>query len=306
MGLIQCQHVWIMEGTTAIYMTALAITVIHPCLCLPTNLFLIYALRKTKQLSSISNVFMVIMCGSDSCFCIIAQPLTVIYLVNLISRKENCLVEFLAVLTGHFFSYFTFYMVIAIALDRYLRVTKLNNYNEHMNRRRALILVIVNTLLSASISFATVTSNIFLFEIKVIITVFNTIIILTISSCYFVVLRRVRIRPSSGLTVVQRLSKEDMKRRTRTIRTVRFLIAAVVIMYMPYNLSTLIRSYYQFHERRYSGEIIDMLAALSFVLVEMFSIINAVIYGIGNKEVKKYVKETLKRNKNSVTSSQGH
>ena len=97
-------------------------------------------------------------------------------------------------------------------------------------------------------------------------------------------------------------SKKDGQRRKSTIATIRMLIFAVIITYTPYNIFTLIRSYYAYYKGKYPGELIDKLAAFSFYPVEMFGITNAVIYGIGNKEIKIYVKKIFGRNRNSVTS----
>ena len=151
MAFLQCQRSWSLQSTPTFHTTGLAIAVIHVSLSLPINLFLIYALRQTKQLSSISNCLMVIICCSDSCFCIIAQPLIITYHMDVLKGAKNCLVQFLAFLCAYFFTFFSMFKLAALSLDRYLHVTKLNNYNKYMNRMRALVLTIISLVLSALI-----------------------------------------------------------------------------------------------------------------------------------------------------------
>ena len=64
------------------------------------------------------------------------------------------------------------------------------------------------------------------------------------------------------------------------------------------------QSYYIFYKHTYPGKIIDKLAAFSYVPTEMLGIINAVTYGIANNEVKRYVMEIFRRNRNSVRDIQ--
>ena len=95
-------------------------------------------------------------------------------------------------------------------------------------------------------------------------------------------------------------SREFMEGHRRIITTIKALIVAVVIMYTPYNMLTLTRSYYVFYKHTYPGETIDKLEALSIYPVQFFGIFNAVMYRIGNKEVKRYVRHLFRRNRNSV------
>ena len=304
MGFIQCQKAWIVESTPILHMIGLVMSATCACLSLPTNLLLIYALRKKKQLSSFSNLFMAIMCCSDSCFNAVTQPLLIAYHVDGINRRENCLIQFLASLTAYFFCYFTYLMLVTITLDRYLHVTKLNNYNKYMSQTRALILITINIVLSACISFANAAKNSFLFETQVIITAFDATTISSVCVCYFVVLSRMKSKVSLMQKVTDGRSKEDMTRRTTAVSTVRALIVAVIVTYTPYHILALIRSYYVFYKEIYPGETIDRLTAFSIYPVYSFGIINAVIYGSGNKEVKRYVRELFTWNKNYERSSE--
>ena len=71
-------------------------------------------------------------------------------------------------------------MLVAMAMDRYLHVTKLNNYNKYMNHTRGVILIAISFVLSICYTLASATPESFLFETKVINAVFDASIIRTI------------------------------------------------------------------------------------------------------------------------------
>ena len=103
--------------------------------------------------------------------------------------------------------------------------------------------------------------------------------------------------------MIESRSKKDTERRTNTIKTIGLLIVVVIITYTPFLTITLIRSYYVYYKQLYPGNTIDKLAAFSIYPVHLFGITNAVIYGLGNKEVKRYVTGIFGRSRNSVLST---
>ena len=107
-----------------------------------SNVLLIFALHKSKQLRTFSNKIILVMSVSDLSFGIFVLPVLAMFWIT--GKQRNCLqlkaIEILTVLFG----YVTVFTIICISVDRYLHVTKPARYQLIMNFRRRTASVIIS------------------------------------------------------------------------------------------------------------------------------------------------------------------
>ena len=153
------------------------------------NSLLIYTLHKTQQLKTISNKFILVMNLSDLVLGSFGFPaLAVIYKMKYVLK--TCILEHI---TSHLMislSYFSFFMLACIAIDRYLLVTKLNQYSLYMNEVRMKIMIVVCFVIATGT--ATLMLLLATFELHVIITCNGVIFIIFIFIVYVNLIERLK------------------------------------------------------------------------------------------------------------------
>lgn len=115
-----------------------------------SNILLIYTLHETGQLKTISNKLILILSISDLGLGIFAFPAQVI--VFSVEAWRSCLIEQIIAFPTVLLAYFSFLIMSCISIDRYLQVTKMQQYNLYMNNCRMKVLVIVSFALASAIS----------------------------------------------------------------------------------------------------------------------------------------------------------
>ena len=133
-----------------------ALRITNSCLALPNifgNSFLIYALKRTGQLSSMSLQLIVLMSASD---CI--SGITALTLTNVLLWKEHDSLCYLKVVTQfihHVSIGYSFTTVLLIAADRFLHIKYLQRYPIIVTRRKGLglcLLIFILQILAAFVS----------------------------------------------------------------------------------------------------------------------------------------------------------
>ena len=290
---IQCQRLTFLYVSNQFRIVIITLIIAISLISVATNLILVRALKKSNEFNSFSDHFMTLICYSDICFATISQPMLVFHHMIAINNKENCLLEFLIVVTSYFFMYFSFFMLIDIAVLRYLLLTKLSRYDLYTNKSRGRLIILVNLLASASFSVvASAPKNIY-FQAQIVFTIVGSTLITIICYLYFIVLRRVgrliHVQPAkngrNGAVSIQTLTKT---KRKQTVRTVGSLLLALVLLYTPYNCVTLVRSYYLYYKNTSPGYTLDVVASCFTLPVYSFTVVNAVIYGWGTAAVRRY------------------
>ena len=288
MDFIQCQRLSFLLVSSQFRIVIIGLIITISLASLIVNILLIYALCKTKQLMYFSNLFMVTLCSSDICFAAVTQPMLVVHHVNAIYNKENCLLEFLIAFTSHFFLYFAFFLLIDIAMFRYLNSTKLNFPNLHVNRPWPKILITINLATSLFVALAASAPKAIFFQVQVVFTAIGTVSITVICYLYSVVLRRMAFRVYPKHSGTEILNTQTIAMQKQAIKTIQRLMAAVVVLYTPYNILGLIRSYWLFYRNVYPGDELDIIASCAYFPAYLFTIANAVIYGLGSTPVRNY------------------
>ena len=271
-----------------------AMTFIVEFLITVANCTLIYGLYKTNQLGIITNKFIIFMSISDLCTGILVQPLIVILILSK-SIQKNCSfllkVQFLAFL----FAYFSFFMLVAVAVDRYLHVIKLNRYNSFMNEYRMKIITGVSFL--ASIIAGLIPVLVSSFCLQVILNMADAIGIAFIIILYILLRRKVRVHAVTLQNDTKEVSEMNSGRKRSgdqfLSRTVLLLFVVMFFLLGPYNIMSVIFTYYKFHQQVDPGFTVDVLSYWAYILVFTNSSVNAIIFAYSNSRVRRYFSSVL-------------
>ena len=107
------------------------------------NALVMVVLHITPRLKTRSNYFLLLLAGTDVAIGLIAQPMTCLLVIDFLHMSKVCITSDLqgyvcSVLCGASVG-----MLALIGYDRYLHLSKLNNYNKYMTNRKAKVLVSV-------------------------------------------------------------------------------------------------------------------------------------------------------------------
>ena len=131
-----------------------ALRITNSCIALLNiigNSFLIYALKKTGQITNMSLELIVLMSASD---CI--SGMTALFLGNIILTKtfhSLCYLRALAQFISHLFPGFSFTTVLLIAIDRFLQIKHPQRYPIVVTKRRGRILLLGLFILHIPLAF---------------------------------------------------------------------------------------------------------------------------------------------------------
>ena len=168
-----------------------ATSVILTILMIAINSYTLAALYKTQQQNTTTNKLVATMCVSDISLGIIFFPL-MIAMLQIRTANRTCvfvhLVQYAALALG----YTSFMLVIVIAIDRYLHLTKLNNYNLFMNEKKLKIIVVGAILSSHSIAgIMTYAKSSFILQVALNAT--NLIGLISVNVMYAVVIKKIKL-----------------------------------------------------------------------------------------------------------------
>ena len=184
-----CMTILALDVSSKYQITFAALYTMLSLATIATNSLLIYTLYKTEQLKTISNKFILIMNLSDLVLGSFGfSALAVIYKMKYVLK--TCILEHI---TSHLIislSYFSFFILACIAIDRYLLVTKMNQYSLHMNEFRMKIMILVCFVIATGT--ATLMLLLATFELHVVITCNGVIFIILIFIVYVNLIGRLK------------------------------------------------------------------------------------------------------------------
>ena len=154
-----------------------------------SNSILIYTLRKTKQLNTISNKLILVMSISDLALGAIAFPAAMIS-PSLGGIFKSCLFEKTGTFLLQIFSYFSLFILTFISIDRYLRVTKMNRYNIYMNKYRMKLMVFISLLAAAMVSMVSLVRT--SFEQQIFVVCLDVVVVGFTGVVYMLLLKRLQ------------------------------------------------------------------------------------------------------------------
>ena len=246
-----------------------------------SNSVLIYTLQKTRQLNTISNKLTLLMNISDLCQGLITFPISAFMNLRRGTFKSCTTEKAFTYLSLHFV-YYSGFMLLFIAIDRYFRVTKLNRYNLYMNNVRMKIMVIVGFIVSGiNAALSTLNPS---FPGQVAAVIFGLVLMIFGMVVYIILLRRLQshvkrreiivmsravsnIRPEPRVPGVEvphvntaacDKPQEDKMGQLSAVNTIKFLLIYVVVIYTPYQIMSCFWTYYRFLKKTEPGAYVNI------------------------------------------------
>ena len=298
----KCLSIWPLDMPWSHLITwAVATSILSP-ITIIANSALIYGLYKTQQLTTITNKFVLIMSFSDLALGIVVLP-SMVAMICLKDTFRNCKLELFVEYGSYLFGYFSFFLLICISLDRYIHVTKLNQYNRFMNDFRMKVIIVICFITSAGIAFI---STMFpSFPLQVAINLSDAVGISFMFFLYSRVFRKIAIQAEKLKQMLeeqgtQKSTNGERKREFSATKTIRIVLGTLLLLYLPYNISSAARSYYIKVDNFTSPLAIEIAMYWSYVFLFSNAAINAMIICHGNSVVKRFLLRRLRPVESSV------
>ncbi len=289
------------SALSAILATNIILAILNPIV----NIVLIYALKATDQLRSISCRLIACLSVSDICIAVILQNLLSITVIAF-KDEQNCVLE----LSGQFFAFIfpqiSGVMMLIIALDRWLHMKYLSKYAIIVNWKRASFMIVTNVIIALVIAvcsiFASIYNKFFIFNIILVVTDFSVIVFTYIA--YILTFRSVRkqaksIRKrnqddtSSYPAISSDISKKTRKRDAELAKTMIFILTSLTFGYVPYFVVGLYWSYLRYHRYTATSSSLDASVWCCFLFVYILPSLNAIIFIRRNKKAYRWLKRRL-------------
>ena len=297
-----CASLWPLDMPWS-HLTAWAVvTGILSPITIIANSTLIYGLLKTQQLTTITNKFILIMNVSDLCTGLFVLPLIVV-MVCLKDTIRSCAFELFMQYIAFVLAYFSFFMLMSISVDRYIHVTKLNKYNQFMNGFRMKLVTVVSFVCSALIGYIAIAFPAFWLQVTL-----NLSDLAGVSLMFFLyslVFRKIAVHTEKFRKMLEELgtnesTSRETKKEVSATKTIRFVLGALLVLYLPYNICSAAWSYYKFNKKVNPPLFLNAMAYWSYIIVFSNAAINAVIFGYGNSVVRKFIFSKFCRVDNEV------
>ncbi|XP_065065791.1 histamine H2 receptor-like [Rhopilema esculentum] len=260
-----------------------------------SNSLLIFALYKSKQLRTFSNKFILIMTVSDLCLGVFTQPVTAAIWIS--SRQRNCLelksVEFMVIFLG----YISALMILLISVDRYLHVTKPARYRMLVNAFRMKLSVVLSAVLAFCFALIFVINT--SFYQHTFLTIVNNFMMLCFAILNTKTLKSLeRHEKNTVLRLKQDKSGQEASCHHKTaqltaIKTIRWVMAAFFIFYLPYNIVSIVWTYFRFQLKVEPGMTLNALYQWTYLILFSGTFINSWIIIRGNTKCRRVILSIL-------------
>ena len=259
------------------------------------NYLLILALRKTNQLNTHSNKFILVMSSCDLVIGLILQP-ALIVMFFMKKSKTICYLIFIINLGTMIMCKTSALLSILISIDRYLQVTKLNRYNIYMNGVRMKALIGLCFVLGVFISCF------YIFHISFVTRALVSLAYISLMWFVFALYGFISHKLQKHLN-----NRNDTRRRSTrnqtdptgpcrnsgshlsAIRTLRLLQVTMLVLYTPFLVLSILWNYYRLHLQVYLPQIWIEAFNWSHILVECNAWVNACILIHGNSRCRRFL-----------------
>eukprot|EP00795_Rhopilema_esculentum_P009471 gene9471-biopygen10915 len=189
-------------------------------------------------------------------------------------------------------------------MDRYLHVTKLKKYNKFMNEFRMKVIVVFSFVTSAIIAYISIAFP--SFPLQVALNLSDLFGVLFMFILYSMVFRRIAIHAEKIKKMLRDAGEDSGNRETRreisATKTIRFVLGALLVLYLPYNICSAIWTYYKYQEKRNPPLIMNVLEYWAYVIVFSNAAINAILFGYGNSVVRRFLIGRISRSQVAPSS----
>ena len=256
-----------------------------------TNLALSFSLYKSGEWKKKSKFFIFALGISDTLFGLVTIPNNVV-LMTLFGDRRSCWFETVFMFIGQTNGHISFYMMVIIALERYLSVaTTLNLGITHKLVRFTTFLssttghrVVLAVVACCSMFHGTVACYFFGYArgshaANVLMMVVRFIVLFAIYFCYF----RIYLALKKYVRIKNDL---PIKRHRKTFRTIATILIIYTVCYAPFIVIDIWRAYYTFALQTAAPNALRFALALAFVFVYLNNAINAVVFLRANRKAK--------------------
>ncbi|XP_065065759.1 type-1 angiotensin II receptor-like [Rhopilema esculentum] len=262
-----------------------------------SNAALIYGLYKLEQLDTITNKFILVMNISDLGTGIFILP-SIAVMAALKNKFRNCVFEKVIQCTAFLLAYFSFFMLMCVSLDRYLHVTKLKKYNKFMNEFRMKVIVVFSFVTSAIIAYISIAFP--SFPLQVALNLSDLFGVLFMFILYSVVFHKILINAERVKNMLRDAGEDSGNRETRreisATKKIRYVLGALLVLYLPYNIFSAIWTYYKFQEKKNPPLTTNTLEYWSYIIVFFNASVNAILFAYGNSVVRRFLIGCIFRN----------
>ena len=250
------------------------------------NGFLIYALKKTGQTTSLSLQLVVLMSSSD---CI--NGIVALFLTNMILWKRYDSYCFLKLITQSIhmvFAGFSFYLVLLIALDRFLHIKYWQRYLKIVSKRKACVLVFIGFFHRVLIAF---TMTMPFMKTYVILGRFGniytaTVLMIFVFILYFKTTKAVKRRVSSMHSIFQ---KRAMAQNMTLVNAAFSISICMAILLTPHIISYIVAEVSKSNKAQKTTEL-AIFGWLSYMALLAHGVCSCIIFTLQNKPVKRLIK----------------
>ena len=289
-----CSSLWPLGMPKAhLFVWASLLAVLSP-VTIVSNLALIYALQKTKQLASITNKLVCIMSISDLCTGLFVLP-GITAMIALKDKLRNCTFELTMQYMAFVLAYFSFFILMSVSLDRYLHVTKPYRYKQLVNEFRMKVLVAAAFLVSCTVAAISITYPSFVIQVILNVTDISCVILVFI--LYVFVFKKISKHKENIRKFMRENGAKKAKRAAcreiSATKTIRLLLITLFALYLPYNFSSAAWAYYKFKLVTEPGLGLDVVEYISYAIVFANASANAIIFGLGNTNTRRFLKQLV-------------
>lgn len=290
------------------------------------NAALVFALYKTKQFKVVANWNVVILSISDCLIGLVSAPMVVI-LFGKFGNKRICWFELATLLVGQTNTHFSGYMMMIIAIQRYVKVTPRFSQSiiaEKMTTKTGLIVIVCINLIT-SLMHGVVTTYFFTLSTSkipnVIMMAINCILVAIVYACYIRLFCGIKRHATSTAVLwengtnhinSQNITPVNISQGAKTYKnsqktkrpnanhgykeftkTMTFVLVSFAVCSIPYVLLDFWTGWYSFVKQQEAPQIIRYLYNLSLTLINLNCIINALILLYRNKKAANYIRQHL-------------
>ena len=257
------------------------------------NFALSFGLYKVGGWRNKSKFFIYILSISDVIFGLFTVPANVV-LVTLLGSERNCLIEKAFLFVGQINGHFSFYSIMAIALERYLNITAALQYGVESQGIKGkltrlisttrghctclILMLLLSTLhgLAPTYFFGKIQSNI--------PNIFMAFVRFAILATIYILYIRMYLILKKHVSANQQLNQ----RHTKVFRTVLTILIVYTVCYLPFVLTDFATSYYSYVKKSAAPNSLRFIYYLSFTLVYLNAAINAGVLLKANKHALAY------------------
>lgn len=261
-----------------------------------TNSSLMYGLKKTGQLRQKSCQLIFLMSLSDFFAGLIGQTLGAIVLTQ--DDQENCTFKLITQFISVSCLQLSAAMIMLVAYDRYIHMKYLMQYSSIMSTKRMRCLVALSVIVTYSLSMVAIVACLkeLIFEYYLALTVLlvpaPAVVFILYLKAYKAIQTRVEATVPMQNAVSRRSVVNAFMQNKKFAKATKGILICLSILWTP---QMTIGCIWIFHQHYYGNELgyLNALMWLSFLLLYVNSICNAIIFQLQNTPIKQLYRNML-------------